>query len=53
MKSIIANSNPILSDKIKKHFTSSDYYFIEDIDKLSIETLESISFSCIGFGVAP
>jgi methionyl-tRNA formyltransferase len=49
MKSIIANSNPILSDKIKKHFTSSDYYFIEEKDKLSIETLESIQPGYIFF----
>lgn len=42
MKAIIVNSNPILSDKIKKHFKSVDYYHIEEKDDLSVETLNSI-----------
>lgn len=49
MKSIIANSNPILSYKIKKHFISADYYHIEQIDNLSLESLESIKPDFIFF----
>ncbi len=49
MKSIIANSNPILSYKIKKHFKSADYYHIEQIDNLSLESLESIKPDFIFF----
>ena len=49
MNSIITNSNPILSDKIKKHFSSTDYYHIEEKDKLSTQTLESIQPDFIFF----
>ncbi len=42
MKAIIANSNPLLSEKLKSYFISSDFYHIEEKDKLSIETIESI-----------
>ena len=49
MKTIIANSNPILSDKIKTHFRSSDYYHIEEKDSLSIEKIEKIQPDFIFF----
>jgi methionyl-tRNA formyltransferase len=49
MKTIIANSNPILSDKIKRHFRSADYYHIEEKDNLSVETLDSIQPDFIFF----
>ena len=42
MKVIIANSNSILSDKMKSYFISSDFYHIEEKNKLSLEILESI-----------
>jgi len=49
MKTIIANSNPILSSKIKRHFNSSKYYHIEEKNDLSSETLESIQPEFIFF----
>lgn len=49
MTIIIANSNPILSDKLKLNFNSSDYHHIEEKDNLTIETLESIQPDFIFF----
>jgi methionyl-tRNA formyltransferase len=49
MKTIIANSNSILSTKIKGHFRSANYYHIEEKDNLSLETLESIQPDFIFF----
>lgn len=49
MKSIIANSNPILSQKIMRHFRSADYYHIEEKDNLTVETLDSIQPDFIFF----
>jgi methionyl-tRNA formyltransferase len=39
MKTIIASSNPILSDKLMSHFYKSDFYCINLKDELTIDTL--------------
>lgn len=49
MKAVIANSNDILSNKLKCSLNSSSFYHINDKENLSLNILESISPDYIFF----